>query len=438
MNPISLYYDGNQSTRKSFITLAAGRGTSATKPRNVATTVSNQGSLLYRQGKPTPDPCSEFIRWQRLGFERTQTTATQRCGSSTSAVLIAGLLPTGKANRPLIPSTSDHRFGHTYVMKQQLHPHRKESEDQRMKIAYLILAHRNPQLIKRAIDRLSTKDCAFFIHIDQKSDLRRFSRCNGNNVSFCEHRIPVYWGEFSQVEATLLLMSQAINHAHHFDYFILMSGSDYPLKSGEYIQEFLDRHRGEEFLNLAKLPAPGFPLYKINKVRHPSDQPVRRFFTRALGKIGFARRDFRKSLGGMAPYCGSTWWALSRDAIEYILQFDASHPQFAKYFRDTFTSDEMFFHTILGNSDFRDRIRRNLVYLDWSDGGNHPADLGEEHLDLFEKQERIMVKDEWGCGEALFARKFSDEGLAVIDRLDQIILRKDRNLTSTKSAALTE
>lgn len=303
-----------------------------------------------------------------------------------------------------------------------------------MKIAYLIITHNNPLLLKRVIHTLSNQDCTFFIHVDKKSDIHQFSGLEADNIFVCERRIPVFWGEFSQVEATLLLLNEAMKHPTGYSYFILISGSDYPLRSGDYILGFLNRNSGMEFINIKKMPAPGFPISKLTKLRYASDQPVRRFVSRTLGKLGMARRGYQTALIDMEPYCGNTWWALSRDAVAYILEFTESHPAFVNYFRHAFTSDEMFFHTILGNSLFAERFRRSLVYLDWPLNTNHPAVLSERHVRLFEKQEKVWIDDEWGSGEALFARKFSDENLSVIDQIDAMIGRVDSNVGNLPSA----
>jgi len=294
-----------------------------------------------------------------------------------------------------------------------------------MKIAYLMLVHKNPRLLKRAIGALSTDDCAFFIHIDRKSDMKEFSGIGGDSVFFSEERIPVYWGEFSQVEATTRLIRQALACSSNYDWFVFSTGSDYPLRSGRYIHRFLEKNRGSEFINLLKMPAPGYPLYKINKLRYPSDKPVRRFVVRALAKLGLAQRDYRKHLAGLEAYAGDGSWALSRDACQFIVEFMSANPHVEKYFRHTFTSDEMFIHTILGNSSFRSRVRRNLVYVDWRNGGNHPSLLNEEHIRFFESQEKIWVENEWGSGEVLFARKFSDDRLDLVERIDEMLRGKD-------------
>lgn len=303
-----------------------------------------------------------------------------------------------------------------------------------MKIAYLMLVHKNPQLLKRAIGRLSSEDCAFFIHVDRKTDIREFSAIVGDDIFFREQRIPVYWGEFSQVEATLGLVRQALACSARYDYFTLSTGSDYPLRSGKYVRTFLEDNRGLEFMSLVKMPAPGFPLSKINKLRYPSDKPVRRFAARALAKLGLAQRDHRKYLGGLAAYAGHGSWTLSRDACQHMVDFARCNPHLEKYFRNAFTSDEMFFHTILGNSPFRSRVRKSLTYIDWPTRGNHPATLGEEHLRFFESQERVWVEDEWGSGEVLFARKFSDDNLDLVDRIDEMIRRKEEVLQHSQSA----
>src|SRR6266436_2690216 len=155
-----------------------------------------------------------------------------------------------------------------------------------MKIAYLMLFHKDPWLFKRSIETLSTGDCGFFVHIDRKSDIREFSAIDSDNIFFCKQRIPVFWAEFSQIDATMLLVGEALASSVNYDYFIFLQGSTYPLRNGLYIQRFLEKNRGWEFMNLVKMPAPGYPLSKISTLRYPSDKPVLRFATRALAKLG--------------------------------------------------------------------------------------------------------------------------------------------------------
>src|SRR6266849_4959643 len=74
------------------------------------------------------------------------------------------------------------------------------------------------------------------------------------------------------------IIRQALRSSAKYEYFVFLQGSDYPLRSGTYIQRFLEGNRGCKFISLVKMPAPGYPLSKINKLRYPSDKPDRRFF----------------------------------------------------------------------------------------------------------------------------------------------------------------
>jgi len=294
-----------------------------------------------------------------------------------------------------------------------------------MKIAYLVFAYKNPQLLERAIGRLSSRESAFFIHIDQKSNIKEFSRIRGESIFFTEKRIPVYWGEFSGVQAILLLIRQALE-SPEYDYLILLSGSEYPLRSTNYIHTFLEENQGLEFINMLKMPAPGKPISRINRLRLQSDKPVRRLAVRALARLGSFQRDYRKYLGSLEPYSGLTWWALTRDACRYILEFVERNQPVVEFFQDVFAPEETFFHTILGNSAFRCRIRRSLLYEDWRIPGGHPAMITGQHVAFFEAQEIVCVNDFYGRGELLFARKFSDQTLNLIDRVDEMIRRGER------------
>jgi hypothetical protein len=307
-----------------------------------------------------------------------------------------------------------------------------------MKIAYLVLAHNNPAHLQRTIQALAYDDCAFFIHVDRKSDINAFSGLAGRNVFFAEKRIAVYWGEYSQVQAILSLLRQASRAPVAYDYFVLISGSDYPLRSGRYIQEFLAANQGWEFMNMVKMPAAGKPISRINTLRFQSNKPIRRFGAKVLARLGLAQRDYRKYLGGLEPYAGSTWWALTRNATAYVLEFVENNQEVVKFFENVFAADEAFFHTILGNSPFKFRMRRNLLYEDTSVQGPHPALISERHVALLEANDKVLVEDVFGSGEALFARKFSEDRLDLLQRIDAMIERKERQRRSPGSLMVYE
>jgi len=295
-----------------------------------------------------------------------------------------------------------------------------------MKIAYLIFAYKNPILIKRTIDYLSCKDASFFVHIDAKFPIEQFQEIRSAQVHFIE-RIPVHWAEFSGVQAILLLIRAALATAESCDYFILLSGSEFPLRSREYIHQFMELNRGREFITMSKMPAPGKPLSRLNTLRFPSTRPILRFLFRALAKVGLAQRDYKKYFRNLEPYSGITWWALSREACKYIIDFTQHDESLAMFCENIHAPEETFIHTILGNSPFEARRRRNLVYEEWPTSGprHGPKVLTAKNVEFFESRNEVSVEDLHGPGELLFARKLSDENLDLVDRITKMIQEKE-------------
>ena len=102
-----------------------------------------------------------------------------------------------------------------------------------------------------------------------------------------------------------------------------------------------------------------------------------------------------------------------------------ANPWFSEYFRNVFAADEAFFHTILGNSTFQPRIRRNIHFEDWSDEGSHPLKIEARHFPLLAGSGGVFVRDVFGNGEVLFARKFSDHDLQLMQQLDEIAQKNE-------------
>ena len=47
--------------------------------------------------------------------------------------------------------------------------------------------------------------------------------------------------------------------------------------------------------------------------------------------------------------------------------------------------------------------------------------IDEKLVDKLNQKDKIIVDDMYGKGEALFARKFSDSNLSVLDLIDEMI-----------------
>lgn len=305
-----------------------------------------------------------------------------------------------------------------------------------MNIAYLVFAYKNPRLLARLIKALSSPNACFFVHIDRKCDITPFARLAADNVILLDDRETVYWAEFSGVSAILKLITHAFDAPRTFDYFLLLSGSEFPLRGAAYIEQFFATRRGTEFIDLLPVPteAAGRRLEHVNTCWPPSSRPVRRLGARLLSRCGLLQRDYRNHFDGLTPYGGHTWWALSRAACSYILTFIPSHPRVVAFFQNSAQPEEFFFHTILGNSPFKTRVRRNVLFEDWSAGGCRPPLLDESQIAAFETAPAVCINDIWGSGEVLFARKFDDEHLHLVDRVEAMIQRKDSDYSPCERA----
>ncbi|MBW5378864.1 glycosyl transferase, partial [Brachyspira pilosicoli] len=94
------------------------------------------------------------------------------------------------------------------------------------------------------------------------------------------------------------------------------------------------------------------------------------------------------------------WWNLTNNAIKYILEYIEKNPNFLKRFNYTWCGDEMFFQSILLNSEFKnDCINDNLRYIDWSEKkGSSPK--------TFNINDYNIIKE--NINNNLFARKFDE------------------------------
>ncbi len=99
----------------------------------------------------------------------------------------------------------------------------------------------------------------------------------------------------------------------------------------------------------------------------------------------------------LAYYGGGNWMDLNNTAVEYILKYVDSHPDYLRRFKYTHCADEIFFQTVLLNSPLAHTCENKILrYFNWSKGPEYPRTLRKDDL------EDILRSD------AMFARKFDD------------------------------
>jgi hypothetical protein len=336
-----------------------------------------------------------------------------------------------------------------------------------VRLAYLILAHHQPALLARLVDRMLERDTHVFLHVDARTDLQPFleqlSACSNpwvrTNLHLATRRRKVGYMAFSTVEATLALMRQASEYAQ-FGYYTLLSGADYPIKSRGCIREVF-AGTDKQLIVYWKLEDRPKWLHKIQylyltdlipvRSRHRPDLRDPRSLYRSFPHLywrGFRRvqpwiprRSF--PFQDLVPYGGSQWWSLTEDAVRYVLRFADERPEVSRFYRYTHCPDEMYFQTVLLNSPLSETAVNRERYLAWSAEtppeqkatGAHMIPEGTFNLRYIEWVDPASraprgypsVLDETDfdrlmASECLFARKVDEERSAVLlDRLDQAL-----------------
>lgn len=91
-------------------------------------------------------------------------------------------------------------------------------------------------------------------------------------------------------------------------------------------------------------------------------------------------------------YGGGTYWSISRQALNYAIEYLNTHPDYLRRFRLTKIAEEICLPSLWANSGLP-FINNSLRYIDWSSDGSSPKVLDETDYD--------RVKS----SGALFARK---------------------------------
>lgn len=314
---------------------------------------------------------------------------------------------------------------------------------------YLIVSHTNPAQVIRLVKtiRLNSPDSYVLIHHDYSSSvLDRSVFQQMDNVHVLEEYIPVTWGQFSLVEMELYCINWVLARAIPFDWLVLLSGQDYPIKPLSEIEQLFKTTEYDGFMEYFPATMPPVEPTEFG-LRWKQDTGLKRFFYRhyrlpsnlILNRVFFKLgRIFNKKqslitvsadrngsrLGirctstpfskDFPCYAGSQWHTLSYRCVQYIHGFVQQHPEFVKHYRRTVIPDESFFQTILLNNRDLKIFNNNQRYITWD--GSGPALLKVKDFDYLINSDRQ------------FARKFNTErDREILDLLDQYFLQYTLN-----------
>jgi hypothetical protein len=303
-------------------------------------------------------------------------------------------------------------------------------------IAFLILAHNNPSLLRRLVDRLQGPNVEIYVHLDRRVDREGFmaaAQLTGAKYVPANRSVKVHWGGFSLVLATIALMQYAVEDNKQSERFFLLSGVSYPARSRNEI--------------LSALAAPGQTIHVehhlsvdkrgdyhsfvnriwLNDIKWLNHREFRH--TKARGAFYRLAKYFgRRPIPGFELFRGSNWWSIDRRAVEHVLFVAKNRRSIARWFYFSCIPDEMYFVSILKNSEFAREINQDwpdvprpsgisenlygVHYIDWK---NHDPET---------KPPRVLTLDDLGAiraSGALFARKMDPvRSASLMDALDRM------------------
>lgn len=294
------------------------------------------------------------------------------------------------------------------------------------RVACIISAYRLPDMLVRLVRCLEAPGWCTYIHVDARTtdDVYRAMQdplAHREDVTFLP-RHACYWGDFGHVRATLAGLRTLIETERPFDYVVLLTGQDYPLKSSAVIAETLARAGGRIFMRAMPIPnehwTDGGSYRYENRFYHirgrefsfPGAPFPNTRLNGAWSRLSRVLHLYRSFPRGLQPFGGSSYWMMPADAARYVDERARTDPGLIRFFRHVRIPDEIFFQTLIMNSPFRKRLADgDLRYVDWREGGNSPRVLTCEDLPSL------------ATTDALFARKFDpDVDSEVLDRVDRM------------------
>lgn len=275
-----------------------------------------------------------------------------------------------------------------------------------MKVAYLLLCHKNPRQINMLLEELISDGSDCFIHIDRKSTMTRSELMSSEQIFFVpdNKRVDVKWASNTMVRATLELLDCMTQCGRIYDYVCLLSGQDFPIKNSQYRNSFLEKNYGFNFIEV--LPHGEYKYKRYNKrslLYFPTFVYDSTFLAKAMRKIyilstgGYTRTFFvfkRRNTSGVDFEYGSQWWCLTYECILWMMEYIKDNVN-VNYFDNALTPDECFFQSVFMKSPYKNKRKDRVMYFEWAENENNPKVIKVDDYDML-----VNYPDK------LFARKF--------------------------------
>ncbi|KAB7613889.1 beta-1,6-N-acetylglucosaminyltransferase [Amylibacter sp. SFDW26] len=295
-----------------------------------------------------------------------------------------------------------------------------------VKIAYILLCHKDPESIIRQAIGLTAAGDFISIHFDARASAADFKKikdglADNPNVSYGK-RLKCGWGEWSLVEASLNAIEAAEEAFPSATHFYMVSGDCMAIKPATYTHKFLE-DRNFDFVECEDFFESDWIKVGLKEER----LIYRHWFNERQQKTMFyTSLNLQQKLGikrsvpnDIEMRIGSQWWCLRRKTIEAILQFTKQRRDVMSFFKTTWIPDETFFQTLVCHLVPEEEIEaRTLTFLMFSDYGM-PVTFFNDQYELLLSQEH------------LFARKISTHATDLKERLSKLYSGPDVDLNIT-------
>ena len=273
------------------------------------------------------------------------------------------------------------------------------------KHAFLVMAHKDDEVLHTLMRVLDDERNDIFIHMDAKIggwDEKRLLASVGKAGIYLVPRIRVTWGGYSQIACELSLLNSAVAKGQ-YSYYHLLSGQDLPIKSQDQIHSFFDSCGNKEFIR--------FENHNRDYRRRIGGHIIWNTFGISKSQVFLRKMDgllsgilqcFRKPARDLELMKGDNWFSITDGLARYLVKNASS---IRSVFWDSMCGDEIFLQTEVWNSGSRFRYFRApgdqsddaiMRLIDWG-LDESPRVLGITDLDRI-RNSRMM-----------FASKFDSE-----------------------------
>lgn len=271
-----------------------------------------------------------------------------------------------------------------------------------MKIAFLILCHKNPTQVNKLITVLNDKDVAFYIHVDKKSNMS-INIKKGDNIHLLDDskRLDIKWGQNQMIHATVNLIESALKEDTEYDYFWFLSGQDFPIKSIDYIKKYLDKNRGINYMDIMSKDDKLYKRFlKRNELKYAKFMPnqdivstiIKHLYILITGGPNKTLLFKRKNKTGLDFNFGSSWWILNYDCIHSMYNRIMTNKDILKYFDNCLCPDESLFQSLFMSSSYNGTQKEIPILIDWKGQNRHPKTFTINDYDELHNSKYLMAR----------------------------------------------